>query len=97
MARQQITQVQLSRTIGMSQQSLSERLRGKTPFTTDDLGEVADALGVHPAKLLGGVPPASNPPGTRAETTGRSSGNVVTLSEVLTIKRLPAQIVRVAA
>src|SRR6266542_655784 len=91
MARQQVTQVQLSRTIGMSQQSLSERLRGKTPFTTDDLGEVGDALGVNPAKLLGGAPPADNGPGTRAATTGRWSGNLVTLGELITMQELPAQ------
>ena len=98
MARQQVTQVQLSRAIGMAQQSLSERLRGKTPFTTDDLGRVADALGVHPAELLGGVaPPTGNPPEPIRATTDRYSRNVVTLREVFTIKRLPTQIVQVAA
>ena len=98
MARQQVTQVQLSRAIGMAQQSLSERLRGKTPFTTDDLGRVADALGVHPAELLGGVaPPTGNPPEPIRATTDREPGKVVTLREVKAMRELPAQIVRVAA
>ena len=56
-------------------------LRTGVPFEWLDRGEVTPA----------------NDEGTRAGTTGRSSGNVVTLSEVLTIKRLPAQIVRAAA
>lgn len=71
MGRQQVTQVQLSRAIGMSQQSLSERLRGKTPFTTDDLDTIADALGVHPAVLLGG---RANTPSPSGGSTLRSHG-----------------------
>lgn len=62
MGRQQVTQVTLARRIGMSQQSLSERLRGKTPFTTDDLEKVSGALGVHPAVLLGGIGGSSPSP-----------------------------------
>lgn len=77
MARQQVTQVQLSRSIGMSQQSLSERLRGKTPFTTDDLEKVAGALRVHPARLLGGHGDGPQPP---AGTTARYPDESDTLS-----------------
>jgi transcriptional regulator with XRE-family HTH domain len=95
MARQQVTQVQLSRSIGMSQQSLSERLRGKTPFTTDDLEAVAGALGVHPATLLGGRGDLPEPPPV---TTARYSREPVTLGDFPTIGRLqPAQTVQVAA
>lgn len=66
MGRRAMSQVTLAGLIGMSQQSLSERLRGKTPFTTDDLEKVAGALGVHPATLLGGLPnsPQPTPPAT---------------------------------
>ena len=78
MARQQITQMTLSAGIGMSQQSLSERLRGKTPFTTDDLERVAGALGVHPAVLLGG---SGNSPSPTGPFTGASVDHLDTLRD----------------
>lgn len=82
MARQQVTQITLSTRIGMSQQSLSERLRGKTPFTTDDLEKVAGALGVHPATLLGGNSPSPSGPHTGpylVKSNTRRSDNVTNL------------------
>lgn len=66
LARRQITQQQLAAAIGLSQASVSERLRGKTPFTTEDLEKVSAALGVHPAVLLGGNGPSPSGPVTGA-------------------------------
>lgn len=41
----------------MSQPALSDRLRGRTPFTLEDLDRLAAYLGVTVAELL--APPAS--------------------------------------
>lgn len=64
LARRGLTQLDLANAIGLSQASVSERLRGKTPFTSDDIERVADALGVHPSVLVGGNAPQPTPPPT---------------------------------
>lgn len=53
MARSKRTQANLAEEIGMKQQALSRRLAGTTNFSLDELGKVADALGVPLAELLG--------------------------------------------
>lgn len=65
LARQRITQQELAAATGLSQASISERLRGKTPFTTDDLERISEALGVHPAVLVGGTSGYSPEPAQR--------------------------------
>lgn len=52
MARRDITQQQLAALIGMSQQSLSRRLRGEFPFNTAELNRVGEALDVPAATFL---------------------------------------------
>lgn len=53
MARTKRTQAILAHSIGMKQQALSRRLSGATPFTVDELGRVADALGTSIVQLVG--------------------------------------------
>lgn len=79
LARQQISQQELAKAIGLSQASISERLRGKTPFTTDDLERIADALGVHPAALLGGT--GGNNPSPTGGNTLRSYHGLTTVRD----------------
>ncbi|MGZ0150693.1 helix-turn-helix domain-containing protein [Kribbella sp. WER1] len=54
MARRRVTQVQLAEILGIKQVSVSERLRGKTPFRLEEIGIIATEFGIHPAVLLGG-------------------------------------------
>lgn len=53
MARSKHTQTMLSERIGMKQQALSRRLAGTTPFTIDELGDIAGVLGVPLLALIG--------------------------------------------
>jgi predicted XRE-type DNA-binding protein len=62
MARVRINQTQLAEALGITQSSVSKRLRGVIAFNTDELEQVASVLGVHPAALLGGNPPSPNGP-----------------------------------
>lgn len=64
MARIRMTQTQLAGVLGLPQSAVSNRLRGKVPFTVDELQTVAAALGVHPAALVGGYAPSPNSPVT---------------------------------
>ena len=52
MARRGIRQHQLAKHLGMSQSSLSKRLRGDIPLNVNDLNLIAVHLGVDPASLL---------------------------------------------
>lgn len=52
MARRGITQAQLAEALGISQQSVSMRLTGRTSWNVDDLEPVADLLGVSVSQLL---------------------------------------------
>jgi transcriptional regulator with XRE-family HTH domain len=46
MGRTRRTQAALAEDVGMTQQALSRRLAAQTPFTVEELGRVAVALGV---------------------------------------------------
>lgn len=48
MARAQVTQSALLDQVSISRQTLSDRIAGRRPFTTDDLVEIGEALGVDP-------------------------------------------------
>ena len=52
LARAGKTQAWLADAIGISQQSVSDRLRGKSPFDVNELARVADALGLDAASLM---------------------------------------------
>lgn len=52
MARTRNTQVKLAASIGMTQQSLSRRLAGRTSFTIDELSRIATVLDVTLADLI---------------------------------------------
>lgn len=52
MARRGVTQAKLAAALGLSQPSVSARLRGVTPFDVDELHTVADFLGVPLSDLL---------------------------------------------
>lgn len=64
MARARINQTQLAGALGLTQSSVSKRLRGVVAFNTDELQTVANLLGVHPAELLGGNAGSPIPPNT---------------------------------
>lgn len=68
MARARMTQTDLAGVLGLTQSAVSKRLRGKIAFSVDELEMVADALGVHPAVLLGGI--GSNNPSPTGPFTG---------------------------
>lgn len=53
MARRGQTQTSLAIAVDMTQQALSRRLSGRTPFTIDELAKVADVLGVSVTALIG--------------------------------------------
>jgi transcriptional regulator with XRE-family HTH domain len=52
MARRGVSQVKMAAALGLSQPSVSARLRGVTPFDVDELHAVADFLDVPVAALL---------------------------------------------
>lgn len=58
LARKDLTQAALAEELGWSPMSLSKRLRGITPITTEHLQQLADALEVPVEDLIGsGVQP----------------------------------------
>lgn len=87
MARARMTQTELALVLGLTQSAVSKRLRGKIAFSVDELEKVADALGVHPAVLLGGI--GGNSPSPTGGSTLRSyrglttvrDGNLIILSD----------------
>lgn len=52
LARQELTQEDLARKLGRSQNYGSMRLRGEASFTLDDLGGACDLFGLDPDVLL---------------------------------------------
>lgn len=52
MARRHVTQTQLAEALGISRQAVSDRLRGRTPFTVRDLLVAARVLRVSPWHLI---------------------------------------------
>lgn len=51
-ARRRIPQRVLAEALGLTQQSVSMRLAGKTPIDLNELGIIANVLGVEPAHLI---------------------------------------------
>lgn len=52
LAVRKVSQVQLAEILGVTQSAVSKRLRGVTPFDTNDLEAIATAFGVPPMELL---------------------------------------------
>lgn len=52
MWRERVSQADLASVIGVSQSTLSKKLRGKVPITVGELVAIAEALGVEPGDLL---------------------------------------------
>jgi transcriptional regulator with XRE-family HTH domain len=53
MARRNITQRSMAARLGMTQQALSRRLSGEVRFDVEELGQIADMLGIPVALLFG--------------------------------------------
>lgn len=81
MARARMTQTDLAVVLGLTQSAVSKRLRGKIAFSVDELEKISDALGVHPASLLGGI--GVNSPSPTDGGTLRSTELFNTLSDAL--------------
>lgn len=62
LARKGLTQKQLAAVLGVTETTLSGRIRGRTPFDTDELALISDLIGVPIAELL----PASPQPSSAA-------------------------------
>jgi transcriptional regulator with XRE-family HTH domain len=74
MGRYNVTQVQLTQVLGVSQTGVSKRLRGKTPFDVNEIGILADFFNVDPSELVGGTrlgPRPGGPDGGQRVTTGQ--------------------------
>jgi transcriptional regulator with XRE-family HTH domain len=85
MARVRLNQTQLADALGLTQSSVSKRLRGVVAFNTDELAKVAGVLGVHPAVLLGGQPSYTpQPTGGNTGKTHRQSNTLSSAAKVLT-------------
>ena len=52
MAAQNVTQHDVAHALGISQQSVSRRLSGLTPWSVDEVVAVADLLGATPTDLM---------------------------------------------
>ena len=50
-ARHRLTQTELARALGMSQVAVSDRHRGRTPWTLNEIEAVAQLLGTTTSKL----------------------------------------------
>lgn len=55
LARRQISQVDLAKTIGVTRAYLKRRLAGQTAWSANDLAAIAHAIGVTIASLVGPV------------------------------------------
>jgi transcriptional regulator with XRE-family HTH domain len=55
-ARKGLSQVTIATALGLPQSGVSRRLRGKVPFSLDELSAVAALVNVPLATLLDGVP-----------------------------------------
>lgn len=51
-ARAGLTQSELARALGVSRMAVSDRYRGRTPWTLDELEVVGAILGLEPAEFL---------------------------------------------
>lgn len=57
MAAAAVSQTRLAEALGMSQSSVSRRLTGEAPFDVNELGAIAEVLGVELADLLAPLAP----------------------------------------
>lgn len=53
MARRRVGQEEIAARLGLSQASVSRRIRGVTPFELDELPQVADLLDLPVSALIG--------------------------------------------
>jgi transcriptional regulator with XRE-family HTH domain len=53
-ARARFTQGRIAELLGVSQQAVSDRMKGRTPFTVDELALLADEFGVPLTRFLPG-------------------------------------------
>ncbi|MFH5821285.1 helix-turn-helix domain-containing protein [Georgenia sp. AZ-5] len=60
-ARRELSQQDLAEMIGRSRAAVSARYRGKVPWTIDEVGRIAEMLGVPPGELLAVPRPPSQP------------------------------------
>lgn len=63
MGRYSVSQMQLAAWLGVTQSSVSSRLRGSTDWKARDIERVADGFNVHPAQLMGGYAAEPGPGG----------------------------------
>jgi predicted transcriptional regulator len=52
LARRSLSQTDLARMLGTTQQAVSRRISGKVPFDTEELNSIAEQLGVPVASLI---------------------------------------------
>lgn len=76
-ARARASQTTIAHVLGENQQWLSRRMVGQVEFRVSELIAIADYLGIHPAVLLGGRPPAGGGPDGPAGHAALSSVDTV--------------------
>lgn len=62
MARYHVTQQRIAAELGIKQQNVSDRLRGRTPFTLDEVGLIAPLFDMSAAELIAGIRAGGTPP-----------------------------------
>lgn len=77
MGRYNVTQQRIAAALGLKQQNVSDRLRGRTPFTLDEIGIIAPLFDMTAVELIAGVragetPPPVAPPRPQRETSAVS-------------------------
>jgi hypothetical protein len=72
-ARHQITNSQIGEALAQSPMNTSRRMRGLTPFTLDELPQLAELFGVEISDLL---PPSTWGQGRRGVINGRRSSHL---------------------
>ncbi len=76
LARVGLRQIDLARALGMTQQAVSARLRGATPFGLSDLEVLSEMLGISPADLVAGTPGVRiGIPQARTRVSAKTAGN----------------------
>lgn len=71
-----ITQTELSNATGISQSQISKQMRGTRDINIDELGAIADALGIHLVSLIQQAEREMNPD-TRDDLASRRAGTPV--------------------
>lgn len=87
MARLDLTQEQLAERIGQTQPWVSKRLRGMNRISVEDLGMIADGLGVDPVLLLSSPEKVSRVTGRYRTAAHRGqSGNLVPFQRAISAR-----------